>query len=33
LPLLHAGELLDEARNVETVLRQRHQDQERLLSE
>lgn len=32
LPLLHAGEAIDEARNVETVLQQRYQRQERMLS-
>jgi len=32
LPLLHAGEVLEQARNVETVLRQRYQRQEQLVS-
>jgi len=32
LPLLHAGEILEQARNVETVLQQRYQRQEQALS-
>lgn len=32
MPLLHAGEILEQARNVETVLQQRYQRQEQLTS-
>ena len=32
LPILHAGEILEEARNVETVLQQRYQRQEQIIS-
>ena len=32
LPILHAGEVLEQARNVETVLQQRYQRQEQMVS-
>ena len=33
LPILHAGEVLQEARNVENILQQRYQRQERALNQ